>query len=790
MPSQIMSSVENNFTKGLITEATGLNFPENAATSASNCVFTLIGDVVRREGINFQANGTTTTVDRTNSAMSSYVWNNPGGDGNSKLLVKQIGGTLYFYNIATATVTSPLSTQLLAGNILLLASVGNTLDTTAECQYADGNGYLFVYHTSCDPFAVSYNPVTLAVTVNAINVQIRDFTGVNDGLPVNNRPTTLSDDHKYNLANQGWTTSPTWQASSTTSQASTTGTHVWTVASGITGISGGQQVTAAGSFTGYNENGVYGTSYQVFSGTVTSYAGTTLTINCTSVTNNLGGYWFAPYIGTGSFGTFGSFSIYPVSTGYLTTWNTAEGNYPSNSDIWWFFKNSSGTFDPATTAANTSISFGQAPQGHYVLNAWNQDRAGITGINTLTGVSTMMRPTTGAWYAGRVWYTGLNASQAATGDANYYTWSENVYFSQVVTGPNDFGVCYQTNDPTAEDLNALLPTDGGVLQVVGAGTIFRLFPIANGLLVFAANGIWFITGSTGIGFSADDYTITKISAVKILSAQSFVDVLGLPYFWNEEGIYMVNQSNNGQLAVEPITVGTILTYYNNIPISSKKYARGSYDPINYVIQWCYRSTVESSVTDRYQFDTVLNYNNYNKAFYPYNLTTGSQSQYIHGVNYVSYPYLANPGTDPTSQFEYHCSQTGGGSYQHGFAEEYDTAYVDWGSVDFTSSFTTGYKLHGQAWRKFQTPYVYMYSRNDGYAAYYIQGAWDYGINFDSNRWSTPQFTEVSDSNSSMVEKRHKIRGKGYALQLMVTSVSGVPFDIIGWAMYDNVNAGV
>jgi len=147
MPSQLITSVENNFTKGLITEFTGLNFPENAATDTSNCEYTLVGDVIRREGINIEVNGTTNSTSTPNKAIADYVWNNPGGDGNSKLLVEQIGPTLYFYNISTSTVSSPLSTKLLAGTIDVSANVaaGNVFDATSECQFADGNGYLFVY---------------------------------------------------------------------------------------------------------------------------------------------------------------------------------------------------------------------------------------------------------------------------------------------------------------------------------------------------------------------------------------------------------------------------------------------------------------------------------------------------------------------------------------------------------------------------------------------------------------------------------------------------------------------
>ena len=106
MANQVLTTVENAFTKGLVTEFTGLNFPEQAATSASNCEFTLIGDVVRREGIDLEANYTSTSG-TSSTANSSYVWNNVGGDGLTKVLARQDGATLYFYTISAATTSAP-----------------------------------------------------------------------------------------------------------------------------------------------------------------------------------------------------------------------------------------------------------------------------------------------------------------------------------------------------------------------------------------------------------------------------------------------------------------------------------------------------------------------------------------------------------------------------------------------------------------------------------------------------------------------------------------------------------
>src|SRR6185312_17229400 len=102
MVSNVVSATENNFTKGLVTEFTGLNFPENAATDTNNCIYTLVGDVTRRQGIDFETNGSTQAISRTNSAVSSYKWNNAGGDGETQIVVEQVGGLLLFYKSSSS----------------------------------------------------------------------------------------------------------------------------------------------------------------------------------------------------------------------------------------------------------------------------------------------------------------------------------------------------------------------------------------------------------------------------------------------------------------------------------------------------------------------------------------------------------------------------------------------------------------------------------------------------------------------------------------------------------------
>ena len=104
-------AIQNNFLGGLKTEFTGLNFPENACVNVDNCVFTLLGDMLRRNGINFEANYFLNNINTTNVAISEYRWKNAGGDGETEILVLQVGGTLYFFTSSSSTLTNPLSTK-------------------------------------------------------------------------------------------------------------------------------------------------------------------------------------------------------------------------------------------------------------------------------------------------------------------------------------------------------------------------------------------------------------------------------------------------------------------------------------------------------------------------------------------------------------------------------------------------------------------------------------------------------------------------------------------------------
>jgi hypothetical protein len=777
-PQPSVPSLMNSFVGGLKTEFTGLNFPENAATDTQNCTFTRVGNVTRRQGIDYELNFVTANLGpRTNLAISTFVWTNAGGDGNSQILVAQVGSLLAFYNISGTTTSNSLSSNRVATTVSLtqFMPTGGGSPSTTECQFAAGNGYLFVFNTNIDPIYCTYTPgPPSTITASVISVLIRDFVGNQEpGVPVDLRPIADTGTHLYNLMNQGWTRSSAWNATSTSAFTLNLGLQVFVAQSGLS-ITTGTAITA----TGY---GQFGQRYSnvTLGGSVSAYAGTNITINVTSIN---------PSSFTGQTPTNITWNIVPnVPGGQIATFGAAASAFPSNADVWWTFKDSTGAFNPAVTVSNITLSSGPAPKGFYIFSTFDRNRNAVSGLTNADRAFTLNRASTGSWFQGRVWYSGVNASYV-DGNGTFTTWTEDIYFSQIIQTPNQFGMCYQANDPTSETLFDLLPTDGGVITIQGSGAIYKLFSVSNGLLVFAANGIWFITGNAGLGFTANDYTVTKISGEHCISGTSFVDVAGYPMFWNNEAIYAVvpGQSyTSGQrsLEVKNLTLPSIKQFYQSIPLASKLYARGSYNHITGVVQWLYKSTQETDITSRYTFDSVLNFLTYTEAFYNWTI---SPTANLLGVNYIEFTG-ATPALYPTPTFKYF-TFTNLNTFT--FSEERDNVnWQDWNSTgtlsDYTSYFVTAYNLAGKGQKKFQPQYIWMYSEIPT-TAYTFQGLWDFNNSPLSNRTSSVQVVTTFQPLYNKTIRKLRVRGNGYVLQFKVGSQTGQPFNISGWSVVNTL----
>ncbi|HYT45832.1 MAG TPA: hypothetical protein VEP90_26130 [Methylomirabilota bacterium] len=895
-------SVVNNFTQGLITEATTLNFPPNACTSANNVVFSRIGDVTRRLGFDFeQGYSLHTGQNGQGQVIVTYLWKSPAGIGNQNIIVVQNGNVLSFYiQVAGTTLSSGLSVSTInldsmsvfnwgspagpgynpsagvstiwstssntivgsgtvtwtvqAGlpvqvgqTVVAMAGGGNTNTMTGtvssynsttgslaltissstgsgtsvpywtftatalpgatqgiECQFASGNGYLFVAHEYCNPFYVTWDTVS-TFTATSIPIRVRDFKGVADTVSsATQRPTSLTAAHRYNLANQGWPSSYT--AASSTTLTSGTGSKTIT----ITGntplpIQIGDRIRVYNSQAtmsgGYNTN-----TGNTMEGSVTAYSfviGTGWQLTFTSDTSN--GAGTTPW-------------TLVQEPNYLDAWNWAfnvagaqTASYPSNSDTWSYFKNTSDIFDPYNQIKQVTQPNTQASQGHFILDPFFEQRNTISGVTGLPMFSTgQERPTTIAFYEGRVFYAGVNSQG----------FNARIYFSQIVVpnntaGTANYAYCYQQEDPTDPNFFDLLPSDGGVIDILDAGTIYKMVPVLNSLVVFASNGVWAITGSSGTGFRANDYAIHKISAVYQVSGTSFVDVDGLPYWWNFEGIYRIalNPTSNA-MRVEPLSLTTIKSFMDTVPEESLTYARGSFDPEAKIVQWCFKSTNSNSTYDRYSFDSILNFNTLSGAFYVWTINTSVNLNGIVAIpanigGFVINQVIDLAGDTLISQsganvitlstsssgavgfsFFYLCSYGVETSLSITFAQNVSTNYLDWFSLDsrgqnYTSQFITGWMIKGATQSRWQTNYVRMWTNPSSTSTFQIQSFWNYNVSTGSA--IRPQTVIIPPNNKP---RRFKLRGNGLICQFQVTSVDAKPFDIQGWSVFETTSQWV
>lgn len=729
MPRTTSVAVQNNFVKGLITEATALNFPENACIDTNNCIFNRNGLVQRRYSFQIEPIADSLSIDASDKAFNCFVWKDVASQGDIRFTVLQVGNVIYFYRIVQdQALSNGIHATTIDMDEYIAPDAPDEASQATAFNFSSGNGYLFVTSPFHESIYIEYDEDGDDFTANEIDIKIRDTTGCDlDTYDDDERPGVipleLPTAHLYNLFNQGWTGKTL---------------RKWT----------------------------RGSDYK------------------------------------------------------------DRSDSPSNCDIDWLFKDAEGkyNFNPGSLGDNRHST--PAPKGHFKNSLYDIDRSfgaarrtgnaspdnqGYTGIaETIT--ITDRRVAISAFFAGRVCFSGLES-----GGHN-----SKIFFSQTIEKPEQFGMCFQKNDPTSEKLFELLPTDGGYIDIIEAGTIKKLFPMMNSLLVFAANGIWVITGSQGLGFVANDYSVSKISSIEVPSETTFVDAEGTPYWWSESGIYtIVPEEKTGKFQVVNMTDATIKTFFDEIPFENKTYARGVFDPLTKTIQWLYRSEFIDSFEDKFNFDSVLNYNLLTQAFYPWTIDTSTvklkgimsitnfgskaiRDNVIDGANTVidgnnSIINFRLDGSLEGSIVKYVVSYEDSGT-KVTFAEsnENNSGYRDWtrvGGVDVEGTrneayFITGFAIKGQAIRRWQPIYVSMFSKCEEDNKYDIRGRWNFSTSSSTSRWSSMQrFTNLAN-DFQYVSNKFKVRGDGVSCQFEVRSVDDEPFFIVGWASLESVNKWV
>lgn len=763
MPVAEQSKVFINFTGGLNTEATALNFPENAATDLDNFDLFRTGEVKRRLGLEFENNyvlrpSTFAENDYTTFGVSSHEWLAVNGKGELNFLVVQVGLELFFHDLGSEPVSGTER-----GSVDLSPFQTGPNARTCVIDTSFGEGRMIVANRELEPVYVEFNEAAGTFAIIKIDMRIRDFDGVDDGLDTGQRPINLSPAHEYNLRNQGWP----------------------------------NEIAAANRADG--DNGV-------------------------SLRD-------------------------PVSFVFQEL-----GEYPSSADIIHLAKlgavdkpESLGAFHPDEL---NKLQFGNspAPKGHFILDPFNRDRAGVAGIGGLpVGQVDTLRPSSTEFYAGRVWFAGVPTEQN----------SGDVFFSQQLTDMSVAGNCYQEQDPTAEDFNDLLATDGGVIHIADMGRVQTMVVIGQDLVLVASNGLWAVSGASGGNFNATDFTVRKVSDIGTLAPESVLEVEGALYYWNEGGIYSVSSGQiSDQLDVERISRDTIQGFYDDIREAGRAYARGFYDDFNKKLYWFYNDTPGyDAINFRFDYNRALAFDLTTNSFYPYSFGTLSGSitpmiaamtQKTPGTEDIVQFDVVQAGDDVVDGVDDVCQSIAFPTYadaklklltfvrdivdptlfRYTFSEFNSRDFVDWKvwdienngalstGADYDSVIQTGFTHSGDPLPlKHLTHVVSYFNRTeDGYeldsnneivlsnpSGAQVQVRWEW-TDLDVGRWTKQEsayrllrvyipndVNDPFDYGETVIKTKLRMRGKGHAFSIRYESESGKDMQLLGFGI--NMRAG-
>lgn len=547
-------------------------------------------------------------------------------------------------------------------------------------------------------------------------------------------------------------------------------------------------------------------------------------------------------------------------------------NYPSNADVWHIGKNSSDDFD-YTLILKSDIGSREAAKGRFILDAFNRGQSrrniiqemldrdyyiplSIIGFKWLTAYvknseledipldSERSYLATVTTYAGRVFYAGID-SVVEDGDANTPMYSATIFYSQVVSGDKDLGKCYSINDPTSEDFNISLATDGGTITIPEASRILKLINKDTSLVVIAENGVWEIAGPDGV-FRADDFSIRQITNIGAVNAESVVNAEGNIYFWSKAGIYTLTpQTNTGRLTATNISETTIQTLYVNIESVARTNAIARYDSDARRISWLYNdSDVYTGVTFKNKYNKELILDVVLSAFYTSDIgevatdssyvagymptggfnviteqqgvTVNGEQVVVNGENVVVSARVRSKGQSSTKYIAIKPNSTG--NVEFTFSLYNNSNFKDWYSddgigVDAIASLTTGYELFADTARKKQISYLTTHFKltevefeliGDDLEAVnpsscLIQSQWDWSNNSASGKFGTQfqayrlprNYTPTSigayEYGNSVITTKNKIRGMGKAFSMKIDSEPNKDLHIYGWSM--NVEGG-
>jgi hypothetical protein len=501
---------------------------------------------------------------------------------------------------------------------------------------------------------------------------------------------------------------------------------------------------------------------------------------------------------------------------------SAYGAYPPLTLPWYAGKDASNNFSK-TEWQNIFSGTSLIGNGTYILDFFNKDRSTASGIAGITADIENSRFKSVESFAGRIFYAGLESAKN----------SGVLLFSRQIETLSELGECFQVNDPTSEDISDLLDTDGGVVRIPDAVNIQYLYAFGATLFIFAENGVWSINGVDNV-FRATEYSLRRVSYTGMLTAESFVEAEGVPFWWSKTGIHTLQFDEvSGNPTEQNISLPTIQTFWDDIGSNSRSLVQATYDRLNKKIYWAYPDATETNANKLNNFlilDIPLG------AFYPWKVSDETSStDYIMGLavysGYGSDELVLDvvlstgddvvQGSDDVVSTQFSDFATGdpsivllirdGATGKLTMGTFSGDDFLDWGTTNYSSFAEAGYDFISDLIRQKNSPYIVTYMRvteegwvstESGYepirpSSLLVSAYWDFSTTASSVAQQAYRYKQTPVVNpgdltqfgypDTVISSRLKLRGRGRSARLRFESEQGKDFVLLGYGVINAVN---
>lgn len=756
----------NTFVRGLITEASPLTFPENASIDERNFILNRDGSRRRRLGVDIESTGvqidteeTPLTFDEFN--ISTFKWDGVENDPTKSYGVVQIGHTIYIVNLFSSTLSTDLIATIDINNSDIATISGN-----ARFDYAAVDGKLIIVSAELEA------PLLLTAdgdefTIERVDLEVRDIWGVDDGLQIDERPTTTTQLHEYNLLNQGWNQQVLADFREDEEKDPSNADVVW-FGKKSDGKFDSELITA--SFFGNAPAAKGKFIISAFDRGSTRISGSTAAVSQVFEADRSHPRLPAPEPASGEFAGSGLTDL-PIDKeeGRVQTAASFAGRI--------FY---SGINSSILEGDNKSPSYsGTILFTQVITNALDFRRCYQQNDPTAedffdlldTDGGTIKIPEANAILKLQV----LGNSLLVIADNG--VWS--------ITGPD----------------NVFKATEYSVNKVTNVGCISKGSVVeAEGSVLYWANGGIYGISSTELGVaSATNITETTIQTVynnintvaKANSVGNFDPVTRkVSWLYNDSDDYdgvNLRKKYNKELILDTVLTAFYINEFGEAPTDSPFIAG-------------YMPTEDFSLTTVQQ-----------------NVVVDGEQVQVNGEDVVVTSELRGRGVSVTKYLTA-TPNVSGSNYGISFAEYNNTDFEDWGEVDAPAYLITGYELFADTQRKKQATYLTThFNRTEtgftlnesgdlealGASSCKIQAQWDFANSANSGKWGsqfeayrlrrlyTPtSINDPFDYGWEVISSKSKLRGSGRALSLRFDSSPGKDLYLLGWGMDIEGNTNV